>query len=775
MKFRSMFVIVLALSLTIFTSCSEDGGPSGPGNGDKDKPALEKETISGSLKMEPGVTVSLNELKVVSFYASEEFGADGSFSIKAPKAEKYQLLLINSKTGQNPVYIGISDPATKTVSANDTTTALALTLLNFNLALASQSDKEEYLQAVRQNHLFPQLVDLLKEAYQTDAELALDYDTNPAIYQFAAQIMKETMERLSNQIGLNGYDANEPPNIKDIAGDEIVFVNPRHIYYGAGTYPNDEDLKSVITVNRKESLVSFEWGWPPAYVTEPRETPFDLGDGYFRIYMHKGGDFSKITAWNDPVGRATICNTGQIIISIMDLVIGHLPQPNLAKLPERFPISSLDAEKLISDITQEDPGQLVIDLLNLIGKNGEDLAYWIWQESGNEAASEFLKSAAGLAKKATFVLELLSFGNTTGPFIYDLVFATKDVEYFITQENGEIIDDRENFPPEAEFTVNPPAGIIDTEFYFNASLTVDDNDDTTSLKYRWDWEGDGNWDTGWNLNPFATHIYSESGAYIVVMEAKDSGDLIGSVAHTVNVGGGAGTANHVKLFRDGLPWSSNATVEVLESLGFTQGIGENTYEIIPSSEMSSVSLVPGDDLVIISNDQNQNFYNNYAANQVRFTNFVYMGGSMFWEACDRGWASGSMANAGIVLPGNLTAIYKYENFNYVTDQNLPLVSGLPDEMDHNYASHESFSNLPDGTTAYTVDSDGIATLVEFNIGGGWVVMSGQPLEHQYDNIFGSPDLEELLPRIVAHFTGHDLPAMSAPRKLPRSIRPSHEL
>ena len=53
---------------------------------------------------------------------------------------------------------------------------------------------------------------------------------------------------------------------------------------------------------------------------------------------------------------------------------------------------------------------------------------------------------------------------------------------------------------------------------------------------------------------------------------------------------------------------------MLTSLGFTEGTGPNTYEIVSSAEMTNVLLIPGEDLVIIANDQAQAFYNNYALN-----------------------------------------------------------------------------------------------------------------------------------------------------------------
>ncbi|MBN2532441.1 MAG: hypothetical protein JXB88_06090 [Spirochaetales bacterium] len=55
-------------------------------------------------------------------------------------------------------------------------------------------------------------------------------------------------------------------------------------------------------------------------------------------------------------------------------------------------------------------------------------------ESG--AAKDYLISSVKLLGKITLVFEILDFANSTGPFIFDLIFAPTDVTYYITQENG---------------------------------------------------------------------------------------------------------------------------------------------------------------------------------------------------------------------------------------------------------------------------------------------------------------------------------------------------
>jgi hypothetical protein len=218
---------------------------------------------------------------------------------------------------------------------------------------------------------------------------------------------------------------------------------------------------------------------------------------------------------------------------------------------------------------------------------------------------------------------------------------------------------------------------------------------------------------------------------------------------------------------------------VFRALGFTAGPGPNQYEIIPSDIMVMTPLVPGQDLVIVSNDQAQTFYDNYAATMIKFGNFALSGGSLFLEACDGGWNRGTMANAGVILPGDVHTNFLIDGWNYVVNPQLPIVAGLPLAMDHNYASHEWFSNLPEDATIYCVDGMGHPTLVEYNLGLGWVLMSGQPLEHQYDRLFGPPDMERLLPRIIAYFTGKTLTSAAAEALIARTpaaksddVRPS---
>ena len=91
-----------------------------------------------------------------------------------------------------------------------------------------------------------------------------------------------------------------------------------------------------------------------------------------------------------------------------------------------------------------------------------------------------------------------------------------------------------NAPPSVDFTWTPTSGDTSTVFSFTAQAT-DDNDQPSAIQVRWDWNGDGTWDTSWSTTKTATHTFSASGDYTVFVQAIDSGGLTASTSHAVTV------------------------------------------------------------------------------------------------------------------------------------------------------------------------------------------------------------------------------------------------
>lgn len=754
---------VLIVVTFLITGCKKDAEKESPV--ESTIPTVKR---TGVIHTVAGSSVKPEDLKVYSLLGSGKVMPNGSFDVDANKAEKFQILLFLDTETNSPCYLGLYDPVSKTVSASDTSTALCLLLMTPNLFYTSQAERAEFLAMARNSEKFSTLLQGLRQKLIDDPTKVMDFNKSPELFQLSAELISETIENLAVK------DKYAPtfggaPYIEDAPGEQIVFVNPRHIHYGTGVYNTpDQNLREVMLVSRQEQIIGFHFDWPPVSVNEPQRTEYLLGNGTFNIHLNKGFDFSNLEnaiSWNHPIGRGTWNNSGTAILQFIDLLAGTNLDLGLASLPDHLHITSQDAWTFSRDITQGNFGAFFIDFIEWMGSNSEGIAYWMWQESGNNSTHLFISQLAGLVKNTAIALKLLNFVNGPGPFFYDLVFAPQSMNYLITQQNGIIISSSLNEGPVPVFSISPPSGILTTVFSFDASGSSDDITPTAQLLFRWDYESDGTFDTQWSTTPVSTHTYAETGAHQITLQVKDQDGLVTGLSHLVNVGGGAGSASHVKLFMDVYPWDSDGMTSMLAQLGFTEGTGENTFEIINSSDMGTEPLQPGVDLVIISNDQTQTFYNNYAANQVRFSLFVSNGGSMLWEACDGGWNDGYMSWAGITLPGNIQIDYKLDYYNYTTDQNLPLINGIPFAMDHKYASHERFVTIPEGTTVYCVDSDNYPTLIECNLGLGWIIITGQPLEHQYGYIYGESDMERLLPRIVAYFTGKALPPLNGLKNL----------
>lgn len=94
-----------------------------------------------------------------------------------------------------------------------------------------------------------------------------------------------------------------------------------------------------------------------------------------------------------------------------------------------------------------------------------------------------------------------------------------------------------NSRPVAAFTVTPMTGATGEEFSFDASSCADEEDLEEDLQVRWDWDGDGNWDTSFSTDKTVTHAYLLPGNYTIRMEVLDTGGLSDVTSATVEVTG----------------------------------------------------------------------------------------------------------------------------------------------------------------------------------------------------------------------------------------------
>lgn len=77
-----------------------------------------------------------------------------------------------------------------------------------------------------------------------------------------------------------------------------------------------------------------------------------------------------------------------------------------------------------------------------------------------------------------------------------------------------------DYAPVAAIGYDPSFGDITMTYTFDASQSHDD--EGSDLQARWDWDGDGTWDTDWSYNLTAEHLFTTPGTYNVTLEVKDS-------------------------------------------------------------------------------------------------------------------------------------------------------------------------------------------------------------------------------------------------------------
>ncbi len=92
-----------------------------------------------------------------------------------------------------------------------------------------------------------------------------------------------------------------------------------------------------------------------------------------------------------------------------------------------------------------------------------------------------------------------------------------------------------NKTPIASFTVSVDSGTVNTKFEFDASASSDEEDEKDSLKVRWDFDGDNNFETGWTRVKKITHKYNEAGIYVATLEVKDREGAVGVDTKTIIV------------------------------------------------------------------------------------------------------------------------------------------------------------------------------------------------------------------------------------------------
>lgn len=90
----------------------------------------------------------------------------------------------------------------------------------------------------------------------------------------------------------------------------------------------------------------------------------------------------------------------------------------------------------------------------------------------------------------------------------------------------------DNKPPVA--IISPPSGLKTNQLErFNATSSYDS--DGTIVAFRWDYNGDGVYETNWTSSPQGSFVYTKAGSYVVTLQVKDDTDAVNSTTALVVV------------------------------------------------------------------------------------------------------------------------------------------------------------------------------------------------------------------------------------------------
>lgn len=195
-------------------------------------------------------------------------------------------------------------------------------------------------------------------------------------------------------------------------------------------------------------------------------------------------------------------------------------------------------------------------------------------------------------------------------------------------------------------------------------------------------------------------------------------------------------AASVLLVQDRYPWGENNNVALLNQMlddGYITG-----WDITTTSNFASINIGMYN-VILIANDQSTATYNQLNYLNDTLMQFATAGGVVIYGACDHGWAGGDISYS---LPEGVVKKNFYSRYNYIVDTDHLIVSGILTDgkaltnslLYGNYCSHTAFeaSSLPAGANVILQDAHGDATLVEYAVGDGHIILSGLTWEFYYN-------------------------------------------
>ncbi|MCC6347377.1 MAG: VWA domain-containing protein, partial [Nitrospirales bacterium] len=499
---------------------------------------------------------SLNSesLSVVTLY--------GTYGIDPAKGKSVYAVATDTGGGQvailsdaqgTPLFYSYFEATSGTAEINSEEIAKGLLWMNPYVLSLSADRKKEFMEKAVSSSMFPQLTDKIESLLASDPKNLLNPDTNPDTVKIAFALIKDTGEALNGTQARAYRDIGSSGMVRvlDRDGSTVAIENPEMVVYGTDI-TDSQGNKHYAVIERVKSFSNFQW-WPPAVKSSPAETSLSLADGRYRIKLYKGFSVDE-NNWGLPydpagqaqyagatiVGTATWYNTLIMMGLFTETVAGLGTEDRIASLMTKIAEQAGSIAGL-ADFAQAVNGgdslalpEALADFLRN-GTNWNILAQMLWDTDGINAAP-FLDAAKALTKNTSTVLRTIEWTNEPIPFLEDLGFAPSKAEYCIEQTNGvlaECSDVRTLMPPVAALTASPANPYVGDVVSLDATASTDDSD--AALSYRFDFDGDGQWDTGWSSAGTVSHAYTAKGSYNARVEVQDSDGLTSLANYYITV------------------------------------------------------------------------------------------------------------------------------------------------------------------------------------------------------------------------------------------------
>ncbi|HBB92934.1 MAG TPA: hypothetical protein DC042_14780 [Bacteroidales bacterium] len=145
-----------------------------------------------------------------------------------------------------------------------------------------------------------------------------------------------------------------------------------------------------------------------------------------------------------------------------------------------------------------------------------------------------------------------------GPAIIRLKAYDRETRLF-SEIAKEIYVADENLPPKAKIEVGSNYGNILTQFYLSSWSSTDDYQAPSELEVRWDFNGDGAWDSPFTREMVAYHQFDAPGEYYIGLQVRDLEGLTSTDRKRVIV---SSNTNPTSFFRDPRDGNHYGTVKI---------------------------------------------------------------------------------------------------------------------------------------------------------------------------------------------------------------------